>query len=446
VPLVRQRHRRRGPGGRGTGSLRARPAAAVPAADELIALGRSAGLDAVGIAPAAPFTSTRRHLEERKAAGLHGGMAFTYRKPARSTDPDQALRDARALVVGARSYRRDDPPDGHPAGDGPDGPHGPAGESAGGRHGSGSSPAGESAGGPDGSDDPGGPVAGERPQGRVARYAWTDHYRELRAALGAVADRLRADGWRTRVLADDNALVDREAARRAGIGWYGKNANLLLPGQGSWFVLGSVVTDAPLPPTSPDDLVPDGCGTCTRCLDGCPTGAIVAPGVVDARRCLAWLLQLDGPFPREHRVALGDRIYGCDDCQEVCPPNRRTDRHTPAPAAEPGSEARVDVLDMLAASDDELLARHGRWYVPRRQPRYLRRNALVVLGNVADPHDGAAVAALERALADDDPLVRSHAVWAARRLGRDDLLGAVAADTDPQVRAELSAPVSSGPT
>ena len=125
------------------------------------------------------------------------------------------------------------------------------------------------------------------------------------------------------MVADDNALVDREAAYRAGLGWYGKNANLLLPGEGSWFVLGSVVTDAPAAPPSRPRRCADGCGTCTRCLDGCPTGAIVAPGVVDARRCLAWLLQVEGAFPREHRVALGDRLYGCDDCQEVCPPNRR---------------------------------------------------------------------------------------------------------------------------
>jgi epoxyqueuosine reductase len=378
----------------------------VPAVAELVARGRAEGLDAVGVAPAEPFTGTRRHLEERKAQGLHGGMAFTYRKPARSTDPRAALPDARALVVAARSYLR---------------PH------------------------PD-------PLTAAA--GAVARYAWTDHYRALREGLQVVAGVLKAEGWRARVLADDNALVDREAARRAGLGWYGKNANLLLPGQGSWFVLGSVVTDAPLV-SEPPDPVADGCGSCRRCLDGCPTDAIVAPGVVDARRCLAWLLQVEGPFPHEHRVALGDRLYGCDDCQEVCPPNRRRTRRGAdgADAADgadrAGSdggdgevlEAEVDLLGLLAAPDDELLDRHGRWYVPRRQARYLRRNALVVLGNVADPADPAVAAALRRALADDDPLVRGHAVWAARRLGRTDLLDAVAGDDDPLVRHERAAPV-----
>ena len=375
-----------------------------------MAVGRAHGLDAVGVAPARPFATTRRHLERRRAAGLHAGMAFTYRRPERSSDPGQALPDARAIVVGARSYRRAtaEPSSGATAG--------PAVQS--------------------------GSVVPAAPRGRVARYAWEDHYAPLRSALTVVARELEAAGWRCRVVADDNALVDREAAYRAGIGWYGKNANLLLPGRGSWFVLGSVITDAPLAPGT--GRLADGCGSCTRCIDGCPTGAIVAPGVVDARRCLAWLLQIDGPFPRDHRAALGDRLYGCDDCQEVCPPNQRADRVDPAAEPAAGAQPVVDLLEMLAASDHELMARHGRWYIPHRQARYLRRNALVVLGNIADPRDPAVAAALCRALADADPLVRGHAVWATRRLGRPDLLSEVAGiahDPDPLVRAELEAAV-----
>jgi epoxyqueuosine reductase len=387
----------------------------VPDAAELVALGRAQGLDAVGVTPAVPFTSTRRALEERKAQGLHGGMAFTYLAPERSTDARTALPDAKAIVVAARSYLRP-----HPAGaDDSNGRSGRSGRTEQQRR-------------------------HRRPTATVARYAWTDHYRPLRAALMVVARALKDEGWRARVLADDNALVDRAAAQRAGLGWFGKNANLLLPGQGSWFVLGSVVTDAPLV-SAPPEPVPDGCGGCRRCLDGCPTGAIVAPGVVDARRCLAWLLQVEGPFPHEHRVALGDRIYGCDDCQEVCPPNRRvTRRHDPADDADTADGplvAEADVLWMLGATDDELLDRHGRWYVPRREARYLRRNALVVLGNVGDPADPEVGVVLERALTDDDPLVRGHAAWAARRLGLTDLLQLVTGDHDPLVAAELDAPV-----
>lgn len=336
----------------------------VPTADQLRARGLAAGLDAVGVAPATPFAGTRRHLEERRAAGLHGGMHFTYGDPARATDPARALPGARALVVGARRYRRADPP------------------------------------------------APAEAAGAVARYARADHYGVLREALDAVAGDLRAGGWKARVLCDDNALVDREAAHRAGLGWYGKNANLLLPGQGSWFVLGSVVTDAPVP--SDAEPAADGCGTCTRCIDACPTGAIVAPGVVDARRCLAWLVQARGTFPLEFREALGGRLYGCDDCQEVCPPNRTADRRE-APVEVEGEEAWVPLVALLASTDEELLARHGRWYIPRREARWLRRNALVALGNVGGC-DPEVVGALRRFAEGDDELLAEHARWALDRV------------------------------
>jgi epoxyqueuosine reductase len=229
--------------------------------------------------------------------------------------------------------------------------------------------------------------------------------------LHQVATALEDDGWKTRVVCDDNALVDREAARRAGIGWYGKNSMLLLPGRGSWFVLGTLITDAPI--ESDAEPVPDGCGSCSRCIDGCPTGAIVAPGVVDARRCLAWLVQTAGTFPVEFRAALGGRLYGCDDCQEVCPPNRRADRTTET--ADDG-DAWVPLLELLGASDEELLARHGRWYIAERDPRWIRRNALVALGNLGRPDDAATVATLHRYASGVDAVLAEHATWAQARL------------------------------
>jgi epoxyqueuosine reductase len=348
-------------------------------AGELVDLGRRAGLAAVGVTDTSVLAGTREDLLERRARGLHGDMQFTYRNPDRSTDPSRLLRGARSLVVGAWGYRRAD-------------------------------------------DAP--PAAGGRPTGRVARYARHDHYADLRAALGPVADRLRAGGWRATVVCDDNGLVDRAAAHRAGLGWYGRNTLLLLPGLGSWFVLGSVVTDAPL--VAPDgQALPaapaSGCGRCTRCLDACPTGALVAPGVLDARRCLAWLVQAPGTFPERYREALGDRIYGCDDCQEACPPNRTEARRRPAVAAEPDSRPHVDLLGLLEATDAELLAAHGRWYLAGRDPRILRRNALVALGNTGDGSDPATEAALVRYLDEGDPMLAEHAEWAAHRLGRHDL-------------------------
>ncbi len=347
--------------------------------ERVLAAAHATGLDQVGICDATPFDDVRAVLEERREAGLHGGMQFTYRNPARSTDPSRALPGARSMVVAAMGHPHDRPAD------------------------------------------------ADVPSGRVARYATDDHYARLRASLQQVADLLVDEGHRAVVIADDNAMVDRAAAVRAGIGWYGKSSNVLLAGRGSWFLLGSVITDAPLDPNG--EQVADGCGGCTRCIDGCPTAAIVAPGVVDARRCLAWHLQLTGDFPHEFRAALGDRIYGCDECQEVCPPNRRAaadesstvaDPSTPDNPAEPGD--RVELLWMLRATDEELLARLGRWYVPRREPRYLRRNALVVFGNTATPADQSVAAVLGTYLDDPDDLLAAHAAWAALRLGRDELL------------------------
>ena len=367
---------------------------------ELRAIGEAHGITHVGVAPAEVLHAARAELHRRKEAGLHDGMAFTYKDPDRSTDPGAAVRGARSVIVAARPYLLDEPD-------------------------------GEAAGRP--------PVAG-----RVARYAWTDHYAPLRAGLWAMARQLRADRWKAVAFADDNSMVDREVARLAGIGWPGKNANLLVPGAGSWFVLGSVVTTAPF--AVAERLVPDGCGTCRRCLDGCPTGAIVAPGVVDAGRCLAWLVQKPGIFDRRFRVGLGDRMYGCDDCQEVCPPSVRLGPRVRRPREDaPGQlQTHVDVLALLEGDDDVVMAICGRWYLADRDPRWLRRNALLVLGNTADARDPLAPevrsrveAALRRYLADRDPVLRAHAVWAARRLGRHDLLPVT--DPDPDVRAELTA-------
>jgi epoxyqueuosine reductase len=355
----------------------------------LVEVGRQAGLDAVGVAGAEPFTGVRSELERRRNAGMHGGMQFTYRNPERSTTPARILPGARSLVVGALRTAA--------------------------------------------------PRLSEVTPGRlrIAAYARHDYYATLREALGRVARRLEADGWQARVVADDNALVDRAAAVRAGIGWYGKNANVLIPGRGSWFVLGSVVTNAPLPEGQP---MGDGCGSCQRCLDSCPTGAIVAPGVVDARRCLAWLVQAPGAIPVEFRESIGGRLYGCDDCQEVCPVGRseRDGEGFGAPAAD------RDAFEILSASDEELLEHFGAWYIADRDPRYLRRNALVAMANSAPTGDGQAVALIGHYLSDPDPLLRAHAVWAAARIGRSDLLGEAGDESDPTVREEIESVVGRG--
>ncbi len=336
-------------------------------------MGPDAGLDAVGITGVEPFLEARAAIEDRNRRGLSDTMGFTFAKPIRSTEPASTLPGAASIIVAARRYKRAD-------------------ENA----------------------------ESDVPTGRVARYSWIDHYKPLRAGLMVLAKELTAAGFRTRVMADDNAMVDRAAAYRAGLGWLGKNANLLVPGLGSWFVLGALVTDAELPPTAASP-VPDGCGSCVRCLEACPTQAIIAPGVVDARRCLAWLVQKPGPFPEEFREALDDRMYGCDDCQEVCPPNRVADRRHALPATEPDAEAFIALEELLAGSDAELLARHGRFYLPGRDPNILRRNALLAWGNVAarpghrpSPDGSGLVAGY---LTHADPSVTDAAAWALKRAG-----------------------------
>ncbi|WP_419920908.1 epoxyqueuosine reductase [Candidatus Poriferisodalis sp.] len=195
-------------------------------------------------------------------------------------------------------------------------------------------------------------------------------------------------------VSDDNRLVDRAAAARAGLGWLGRNTMLLSDELGSWTVLGAVVTTAVLPVAGA--LQPDGCGSCRRCSVACPTGALDVAGVLDANRCFAWMLQATGSFPAEFRVALGDRLYGCDDCQVVCPynedlGNETLGNETLGPTADTSRQPvqlrdraavsrapRVDVIGLLEMSDEQLMATFGHWYIPRRRPEYLRRNALVV--------------------------------------------------------------------
>lgn len=362
----------------------------VASVEEIRTLGLEAGLCAVGVCGADPFPEIQATIESRRDEGLHAGMQFTYRNPARSTDPQRTLPSGQRLIVGAYDYQRQRP----------DAPT-------------------------------------DQPVGRVAAYSWEDHYATLRSALEIVAAPLRADGYQAVVLADQNHLVDRGAAYRSGIGWWGKSTNILIPGVGSLVVLGSVLTDAPIElATNPP--VADGCSTCTKCLDGCPTGAIVAPGVIDARRCLAWLVQADGIFPHEYRAAVGDRVYGCDECQDVCPPNQIHQRRPSSAGAE---GAWVPLLDLLEADDDSILERYGRWYIPRRDPDYLRRNALIALansaGNTAQERIGNVIA---DHLRHPSGMVRAHAVWAARTLGLSELLAIVETDADDDVLVELARP------
>ena len=354
---------------------------AVAYTEQLCARGLANGIDRIGVAPATVMQRARETLHSRKAVGLHDTMQFTYRNPDRSTNPDAAVPNAKALIVGACSYSTETP------------------------------------------DEP------SELSARVARYAWADYYESLRKGLSVVAEVLQADGWHAKVFVDHNALVDREAAYLAGLGWYGKNANLLISGAGSFFVLGSVITDAPL--VVNERPVGDGCGACKRCLDSCPTNAIVEPGVIDAAKCLAWLVQKPGVFSREYRVALADRVYGCDSCQEVCPPTIRLGITARPTAVRPW----IPILNMLNMDDAQLLESVGQWYIADRNPVWVRRNLLIVLGNIGNADDEGVRNAVQRFCSHAEPMLRAHAIWSAARLGLHQFIPQT--DEDPIVKEEL---------
>jgi epoxyqueuosine reductase len=239
----------------------------------------------------------------------------------------------------------------------------------------------------------------------VARAAVEDAYAPLRRGLALVAGVLEESGWRAEVLCDDGRLVDRAAAVRAGLGWWGKNTMVLAPGFGPWVLFGSVLTDAGLEPDSP---MSRDCGSCQACLPACPTGALVAPGILDARLCLAAWAQAPGLVPEAIRVAMGDRIYGCDDCSEACPPGRRLLERSR------DVRGRVDLGEVLTIADAALLDRFGHWFIPGRRPDLIRRNALIAAGNSGDPSLVRSVAAYA---AHPDPVLQAHARWALSRLG-----------------------------
>ena len=216
--------------------------------------------------------------------------------------------------------------------------------------------------------------------GRLPRYTWWDAYSALRERLDELGRRL---GGAYRVFVDANQHVDREAAVRSGVGFYGKNTMLITRRFGSWVVLGTLVTTAELEATPPLDA---GCGSCTLCIDACPTDALAEAGVLDATRCLSYWTQSADPFPEEYREALGDRVYGCDICQDVCPWNRGVEKRRAGQPPPPGAEPHVSLVDWLEADDEELASRYDRLFVPHNDPRYLRRNALVALENILREH------------------------------------------------------------
>jgi epoxyqueuosine reductase len=342
---------------------------------ELSRLAEELGIDAIGAAAVAPYEETERQIRERKQRGLFAEMKFTMARPEVSCHPEGLLEGARSVISAALCYFE-------PAAKPPVRDSGP-GEGVSGKPG-------------------GSPGA----TGRLPRYTWTNRYAELREKLEELGRRL---GGSYRVLVDENDHVDREAAARAGVGFYGKNTMLITRRHGSWVVLGTLVTDVDVAPTPP--LTTD-CGECRLCIDACPTNALEEAGVLDSERCLSYWTQSPRSIPEDYRPELGDSVYGCDICQDVCPWNRGVEKRRKE-TLQPEAEPFVSLVDWLAAEDAELRVRYDRLYFPRNDVRFLRRNALVAAGNVGGEEERALVAEYARG---EDEMLREHAQWALTRM------------------------------
>ncbi|MGB8348323.1 MAG: tRNA epoxyqueuosine(34) reductase QueG [Ktedonobacteraceae bacterium] len=373
------------------------------------------GFDLARITTAEALPETERVIKERIALGLMDGLPwFTAERATTSCQPDALLPGAQSIIALGMFYLTEQPADA--------------------------------------SDD--------APRGRISRYAWGSDYHEvIKPKLQAFAQWLRAYARdelgaeaETRLFVDTGRMVDRAVAQRAGLGWYGKNTNILTKKWGSWIFLAEIVTNLSL---QSDEAVKANCGNCEICLHACPTGALPAPYTLDNRRCISYLtIELRGSIPLELRPLMGNLIFGCDICQAVCPVNiiaeKRLDlRDNPGsrpiqirpraefrPRAEVGSAP--ELIPLLSLTEEQFRERFRHSPIKRAKRRGLLRNVCVALGNSGDQR---AVPALSAALHDAEPLVRGHAAWALGQLGgeqaQQSLEDALISESDEEVQNEL---------
>ncbi len=330
------------------------------------------GFDACGVAAAGRLERDGAVLEAWLAGNRHATMHWMARDPAKRADPRELLPGCRSVVVLAMNYWP-------------------------------------------GEDR----AATPEPRARVALYArGRDYHRVLASRLKELAAWIdRTTGATSRSFVDTGPVLERGWAERAGLGWIGKNANLLTRELGSWLLLGEIVTTAEL--AAEPEPHAEFCGSCTACLDACPTGAIIADGVVDSNLCISyWTIEHRGAVPAERRNGMGDWIFGCDVCQDVCPWNQTFARPVAQdPFAWREDLQGLDPAEILGLDEPTFRARYSGTALMRAKWEGMRRNACVVLGNRGRPQD---LPILARALDDDDPVVRSHAAWAVAAIGGPD--------------------------
>ncbi|MES2996339.1 MAG: tRNA epoxyqueuosine(34) reductase QueG [Verrucomicrobiota bacterium] len=325
------------------------------------------GFDDCRIARATEAAHAER-FREWLAEGCHGDMAWMEKTPERRCDPRNVLPDCRTVICLAMNYF------------------------------------------------PGGsPFAGNAEGGyRIARYAWNDDYHDmLETRLKEFESRLATLGGSHRRYVDTGPVLERDFASESGLGWNGKSTVQIHRKLGAWFFLAEVLTTLDLPP---DEKSRDHCGSCTRCIAACPTNAITGPRRMDARRCISYLtIENKGAIPEEFREAIGDRIYGCDECLEVCPWNKFASVSREATFLARTSIFEKNLRDFLALDDDGFRVLFAKSPIKRIKRNRFLRNVCVALGNTGGAED---LVALEKAAADDGELIREHALWAIREIKR----------------------------
>src|SRR5438105_4007962 len=353
------------------------------------------GFCAVGVTGAERFSEPETAAANRTQQGLMDGLSWWSEARAHaSADPRRATPEARSVIALAFPHPQEAPSPARERGPGP-----PA-------HASRASVRSERL-----------RRSGGGPRGRIATYALgVDYHEVLLERMQPLVTMLRERGHVAKTYVDHGWMLDRAAAARAGLGWLGKNTNLLIPGVGSYVLLSEIVTSAAL---EPDQPLKKTCGSCDACMRVCPTGALIEPGVLDNRRCISfWTIEHRGVIPLEIRPLIGDWIFGCDLCQEICPVNTSPRAAGPdARAIEafgPIIEARPRLEELLSIDEDGFRARFRKSAVWRTRRSGLLRNVCIALGNIADR---SSVPALAAALDDGESLVRGHAAWALGRVG-----------------------------
>jgi epoxyqueuosine reductase len=334
------------------------------------------GFDACGFTTAEPPASIP-HYARWLGEGRHGELAYLERGLPKRADLSRILPGIKSVIVLAAA-------------------HSPGTITA------------ESESGPESGSQP-------MPRGVVARYARHNDYHEVLAKpLKALTEEVnRVGGPETRSLAyvDTGPILERDLAQRAGVGFVGKHTGLIRPKGGNWFLLAEILTTLKLSPDLPEH---NRCGSCVRCIDACPTHAITAPFQLDARRCISYLtIELRGPIPLEFRSAIGNRIFGCDDCLAVCPWNRFAREGALLRAQARADLEALDLIDMLGMTEETFRQRFRDTPLWRVKRRGFLRNVCVALGNSRDPR---ALPALDRAAGDPEPLIAEHAQWARDRI------------------------------